>query len=194
MVADDDAAVADLEVSEPPRPHLVVEQTTGQAADLRPFVDGISETLTGWAGRDVRHRVPPSPGSAPVPLANHRVGRLTPGPGSEPGVAVNADAEIEPPGRHRDVGATGTKSAPSRAAARSRSPRTLTGRATAPARIQQAPATASRRQDLPCRTSSRPSGCLATRPGSQRVDELDGRNRAAAQYDQAAAHAVRSKS
>ena len=35
---------------------------------------------------------------------------------------------------------------------------------------------------------------LTTRPRSQRVDELDGRNRAAAQYDQATAHFVRSKS
>lgn len=103
MLADDDAAAADLELSEPPRPHLVVEHITGQAADLRPFVDGVSETLTGWAGRDVRHRVPPSAGSAPVPLAKPSRRQADPGPGSEPGVAVNADAETEPSGRYRDV-------------------------------------------------------------------------------------------
>jgi hypothetical protein len=57
VLAGNEPATADLEVTELSSAHLVVEKIAGESEDLGGFVDGVGEPLGWWFARDDVHRV-----------------------------------------------------------------------------------------------------------------------------------------
>jgi hypothetical protein len=48
MLAGDDAPAPDLEVSQAPGAHLVIERVAGKPADRRGLVHGVGRPVYGW--------------------------------------------------------------------------------------------------------------------------------------------------